>query len=364
MDSVKIVRSGSNNELTVNSLSSTRATASTVDEIVSVTNSMLKEKGLLGSDVSSWPNVLRDIAQTDNAVSKSILCALGAMVMYLKRCKVAADTISQRRIQWCTHSHTIPTVPSTMTTTTTTTTTTTEKKTTTPPMTLDGNALRTLEVLRNEHNGSLEGSLLSFVNICRTPFGKLEMRRWITNPLTDVKEIEKRLDAVDSLRENTSVVSSARDSLGNMPNLESALSRICAMAGIHRKKADVNDKNFHHPDTRAIFYEGKTYSIRKVSAFLKLLGGLELSAGIVSDINRDMDKKVVESSSILSDLLSIPVNEILDTVKSFRNSFDMKVAMKSGTIVPKPGVNQEYVFLKFYISLSNILKPQLYIQQV
>ena len=59
LDSVKIVRSGSNNELTVNSLSSTRATASTVDEILSVTNSMLKEKGLLGSDVSSWPTVLR-----------------------------------------------------------------------------------------------------------------------------------------------------------------------------------------------------------------------------------------------------------------------------------------------------------------
>ena len=76
LDSVKIVRSGSNNELTVNSLSSTRATASTVDEILSVTNSMLKEKGLLGSDVSSWPTVLRDIAQTDSAVSKSILCAL------------------------------------------------------------------------------------------------------------------------------------------------------------------------------------------------------------------------------------------------------------------------------------------------
>ena len=61
-----------------------------------------------------------------------------------------------------------------------------------------------------------------------------------------------------------------------MPNLESALSRICAMAGIHRKKTNVNDMNFHHPDTRAIFYEGKTYSIRKVSAFLKLLGGLEI----------------------------------------------------------------------------------------
>ena len=45
------------------------------------------------------------------------------------------------------------------------------------------------------------------------------------------------------------------------------------------------------------------------------------------------------------DLLSIPVKEILDTVKSFRNSFDMKVAMKSGTIVPNPGVNQEYVFV-------------------
>ena len=352
-DSVKIVRSGSNQELAVNSLSSTRAAASTVDEIVSVTNSMLKEKGLLGSDVSSWPDVLRDITQTDNLESKSVLCALGAMVIYLKRCKVAADTISQRRIRWCTHSHgSIPVISSssasscttTSTNSTTTLTNSTTKATATSvPMTLDGNALRTLEVLRNEHNGSLEGSLLSFVNICRTPFGKLEMRRWITNPLTDVKEIEARLDAVDALRDNASVVSNARDSLGNMPNLESALSRICAMAGIHRKKTDVNDMNFHHPDTRAIFYEGKTYAIRKVQAFLKLLDGLSLSASVVEDINREMEKKMIESSSILSVLLSIPVKEIQDTVKSFRKSFDMKIAKANGTIVPYPGVNEEYV---------------------
>ncbi|KAH7691828.1 DNA mismatch repair protein MSH3 protein [Dioscorea alata] len=63
-------------------------------------------------------------------------------------------------------------------------------------MTLSANALHQLEVLKNNSDGSAEGSLLQVMNHTCTPFGSRLLKHWVSHPLRDRNLISARLDAV------------------------------------------------------------------------------------------------------------------------------------------------------------------------
>ncbi|KAL5554365.1 hypothetical protein UlMin_041766 [Ulmus minor] len=69
-------------------------------------------------------------------------------------------------------------------------------------MTLSGNALQQLEVLRNNSDGSDSGSLLQSMNHTLTIFGSRLLRHWVTHPLCDRNMIIARLDAVSEIGES------------------------------------------------------------------------------------------------------------------------------------------------------------------
>ncbi|CAI5485951.1 unnamed protein product [Closterium sp. Naga37s-1] len=137
---------------------------------------------------------------------------------------------------------------------------------------LDGQTLSNLELLSNTHNGSTQaflthppplpsssparlpsslalftipertGTLLGFLDTCATSAGKRLLRRWICHPLRSIREIERRLDAVDELAGSslaTSVLSSAtsaahargeiRVAMRRLPDLERLIGRMRAM---------------------------------------------------------------------------------------------------------------------------------------
>ena len=64
---------------------------------------------------------------------------------------------------------------------------------------VSGHAVRQLEVLRNEEDGTERGSLLWLLDHTRTPAGGRLIRSWVAHPLTDGDAIAGRLDAVQEL---------------------------------------------------------------------------------------------------------------------------------------------------------------------
>lgn len=91
---------------------------------------------------------------------------------------------------------------------------------------LDRFTMRNLELLQSNHPSGI--SLLDVLDTCRSPMGSRMMKRWISLPLTDISEIEKRLDAVESLREQSGIRQSTRDFLKGTGDLERIASRIAA----------------------------------------------------------------------------------------------------------------------------------------
>ncbi|KAG0460562.1 hypothetical protein HPP92_020859 [Vanilla planifolia] len=69
-------------------------------------------------------------------------------------------------------------------------------------LTLSANTLHQLEVLKNNYNGSIEGSLLHAMDRTSTSFGSRLLKHWVTHPLCDRNSILARLDAVAEIAES------------------------------------------------------------------------------------------------------------------------------------------------------------------
>jgi DNA mismatch repair protein MutS len=93
-------------------------------------------------------------------------------------------------------------------------------------MPLDAGTRRNLELLANARGRGLKGSLLGTLDRTRTPMGGRLLRRWISQPLLDRAAIERRLDTVDELYQNSTLRGRVLHELGKLGDLERLAGRV------------------------------------------------------------------------------------------------------------------------------------------
>jgi DNA mismatch repair protein MSH6 len=148
-----------------------------------------------------WPEKLREVKDKDLAMS-----ALGGLTHYLRVLKLDQNLLSQGNFASYNPIHRNGT------------------------LILDGQSLINLEIFSNTANGGPEGTLFSLLNRCITPFGKRLFRQWVCHPLCNVQKINERLDAVDMLNADRSILQQFSSQMAKMPDLERLISRIHAGA--------------------------------------------------------------------------------------------------------------------------------------
>ena len=87
-------------------------------------------------------------------------------------------------------------------------------------MSLDINARRNLEITEKMRDRSKKGTLLWVLDKTSTSMGGRLLRRWLNDPLLDVKEIQERLDAVKELKENIILRGDAIETLKKVYDIE------------------------------------------------------------------------------------------------------------------------------------------------
>ncbi|KAJ0963811.1 hypothetical protein J5N97_028933 [Dioscorea zingiberensis] len=130
-------------------------------------------------------------------------------------------------------------------------------------MTLSANALHQLEVLKNNYDGSAEGSLLQVMNHTCTAFGSRLLKHWVSHPLCDRNSISARLDAVSEIAESLgshraseNVFEPEEENLSkalSQPVVSSIISSVLTMLG---KSSDIQrglTRIFHRTATAAEF---------------------------------------------------------------------------------------------------------------
>ncbi|MBP5474919.1 MAG: DNA mismatch repair protein MutS, partial [Methanomicrobium sp.] len=93
-------------------------------------------------------------------------------------------------------------------------------------MILDAITLRNLEVLENIRSKGTDTSLFGTLNATKTAMGMRILRKYVTAPLINRNEIEKRLDAVEYFVKNPMIRSSLRECLDKFSDIERIAGRI------------------------------------------------------------------------------------------------------------------------------------------
>ncbi|MCL5104346.1 MAG: DNA mismatch repair protein MutS [Armatimonadetes bacterium] len=95
-------------------------------------------------------------------------------------------------------------------------------------MVLDAAARRNLELTHSMSADTRGASLLSIIDKTRTAMGGRLLRKWLDQPLLDVKRITRRLDSVEEFHNNALLRGEVREVLGGVQDLERLMARIVA----------------------------------------------------------------------------------------------------------------------------------------
>lgn len=227
-------------------------------------------------NIQAWPPVLREAREQELVMS-----AFGALLQYLRTLKIERDLVTLGNFQWYDPI----------------------RKATS--LVLDGQSLINLEIFANNFDGSSEGTLFAMLNRCITPFGKRLLRQWVCHPLADAKKINARLDAVDALNADSSIMDNFSSSLSKLPDLERLISRV------HAGRCKAQD-------------------------FLKVLEGFEQIEYTISLL-----KQFGDGEGVIGQLIaSMP--DLAGALEPWKTAFDRNTARSEGILVPAPGVEEDY----------------------
>ena len=91
---------------------------------------------------------------------------------------------------------------------------------------IDAATWRSLEISQTIRSGDHNGSLFGVIDRSQTPMGSRRLGDWLSNPLTNTKDVLSRHDAVEELVNRQSVRNELRDSLKSIYDLQRLVSRV------------------------------------------------------------------------------------------------------------------------------------------
>ena len=151
-------------------------------------------------------------------------------------------------------------------------------------MHLDRSTLRNLELLETIYDGDVKGSLLGVIGKTKTAMGGRLLRAWLREPLTDVAEIRRRLDAVEELRNNPIKANNISNSLKYIYDFQRLTARVATGRADARDLIALKKTLAQLPDIK---YELSDVS----SSLLRYLNG---SMEDFDDLYRLIDRSVCE----------------------------------------------------------------------
>src|SRR4030042_192316 len=101
-------------------------------------------------------------------------------------------------------------------------------------MALDAQTQRNLEIFQGARSGATEGSLLSVIDMTKTPMGGRLLRKRLGQPLLDAAELNTRLDAVAWFVENSMARHRVAAALKDTADLERLINRVRGEIAIPR----------------------------------------------------------------------------------------------------------------------------------
>lgn len=234
---------------------------------------------------------------------------------------------------------------------------------TTKYMALDINARRNLEVTEKLRDKSKKGTLLWVLDKTSTSMGGRMLRRWLNDPLVDVNQINKRLEAVEELKNNIILRGDLIDLLKRVYDIERLAGKISYGSANGRDLISLKNSVKQLPDVK------KALSIANSKMMTELYDGLDE----LQDIYEIIEKAIVDEPPITikeGGLIKLGYDEEIDKLKTATTegknwllNLEMEEKEKTGIKNLKVGFNKVFGYY-IEVTKSNVsLVPDRYIRK-
>ena len=119
-------------------------------------------------------------------------------------------------------------------------------------MALDINARRNLEITEKMRDKSKKGTLLWVLDKTATSMGGRLLRRWLNDPLIDVKEINRRLDSVKELKDNVMLRGDIIENLKKVYDIERLAGKMAYGNANARDMVTLKNSLFKLPEIKEV----------------------------------------------------------------------------------------------------------------
>jgi DNA mismatch repair protein MutS len=223
---------------------------------------------------------------------------------------------------------------------------------TTNYMVLDAHTQRNLELLQGTRGGSLQGSLLSVIDRTITPMGARQMRRMITQPLLDLRELNDRLNCIEELYEAPALRSRFAMYLQDLGDLERVAGRIRQGSAVRNEVLGLRDYLQIIPQLRDL--------LRGCDAplFRDLIDELDSCPQVVDLVDRalvrpDEEDDEGDNGRLIRPGYHVELDELFDSIRDSRRwmvSLEARERQRTGIKSLKVSFNKVF---GYYIEVSN-----------
>ena len=268
--------------------------------------------------------------------SKSAVCALGAVIGYLKETQKKNEIEVPSEIDFYDEEQ---------------------------YMNLDISARRNLELTKSMMTGDKKHSLLWVIDKTKTAMGKRMIKSWIERPLMSIPKIVKRQNAVGELVDSPMIRDDIRESLTGVNDIERLMTRIVYGTANAKELKSLQYTIKKLPEIK------KTLSSSSSALLKDIYNGIDL----LEDVRSLIENAIVDEPPFSvreGGLIKAGYNEEVDSLKAIMTDGAGVIAsieneQREITGIPKLKVGYNRVF-GYYIEVSNSYKemvPETYIRK-
>ena len=230
-------------------------------------------------------------------------------------------------------------------------------------MSLDINARRNLEITEKLRDRSKKGTLLWVLDKTSTSMGGRLLRRWLNDPLIDVNEINKRLGAVEELKNNMMLRGEVIENLKKVYDIERLAGKMAYGNGTPRDMITLKNSLSKLPEIRQVLQDVNSEYLKEIYENIDEL----------QDMHELIEKSIVDDPPMTTKdggYIKIGYDENIDTLKhattdgkSWLMKLEADEKEKTGIKSLKVGFNKVF---GYYIEVTNLYKdmvPDTYIRK-
>ena len=230
-------------------------------------------------------------------------------------------------------------------------------------MSLDINARRNLEITEKLRDRSKKGTLLWVLDKTSTSMGGRLLRRWLNDPLIDETEINKRLGAVEELKNDIMLRGEVIENLKKVYDIERLAGKMAYGNGTPRDMITLKNSLSRLPDIRQVLQNVNSEYLKEIYQNIDEL----------KDIHELIEKSIVDDPPMTTKdggYIKLGYDENIDTLKhattdgkSWLMKLEVDEKEKTGIKSLKIGFNKVF---GYYIEVTNLYKdmvPDTYIRK-